>query len=84
MLLGAYGSCFMNIQKKSALARGAGFLSGYQAQVQLCVAQEINIERHVLGKRKDSFLEEASNPGKKVDSCPEEPTHHWWSGGKSF
>ena len=30
----------------------------------------------MLGKRKDTFLEEASNPGKKVDSCPEEPTPH--------
>ena len=56
---------------------GPGSLSGYQTQVQLFVAQEINIERQVLGKRKDSFLEEASNSEKKVDSCPKEPTHHW-------
>ena len=27
-----------------------------------------------MGKRKDSFIEEASNPGEKVDSYPKEPT----------
>ena len=27
----------------------------------------------MLGKKKDSFIEEASNPGEKVDSCPKEP-----------
>ena len=26
----------------------------------------------MLGKRKDSFVEEAENPGVKVDSCPKE------------
>lgn len=25
-----------------------------------------------MDKRKDSFVEEAGNPGEKVDSCPEE------------
>ena len=28
----------------------------------------------MLGERKDSFTEEAGNPGEKVDSCPKEPT----------
>ena len=27
-----------------------------------------------MSKRKDSFAEEASNPGEKVESCPKEPT----------
>ena len=27
----------------------------------------------MLGKRKDSFIEEAGNPGEKEDSCPKEP-----------
>lgn len=26
-----------------------------------------------MGKRKDSFIEEASTPGEKMDSCPKEP-----------
>ena len=30
----------------------------------------------MLGKRKDSFIEEASNSGEKVDSCPKEPIIH--------
>ena len=28
----------------------------------------------MLDKRKDSFIEEAGDPGEKVDSCPKEPT----------
>ena len=28
----------------------------------------------MLGKRKDSFIEEAGNPGEEVDSCPKEQT----------
>ena len=28
----------------------------------------------MLGKRKDSFVEEAGSPGEKVDSYPKEPT----------
>ena len=31
-------------------------------------------ERQVLKERKDSFIEEASNSGEKVDSCPKETT----------
>ena len=46
----------------------------YLTQVWLLVAQEYNTERQVVGKRQDSFVEEASNPGMKVDSCPKEPT----------
>lgn len=45
----------------------------YWTQVQLFIAQEPNTKRQVLGKRKDTFIEEASNPGEKVDSCPKEP-----------
>ena len=56
----------------------------YQTQVQLLAVQESNTERQVLGKRKDSFIEETGNPGEKVDSCPKEPTPSCPSGGKSF
>ena len=28
----------------------------------------------MLGKRQDSFIEEAGSPGEKVDSCPKGPT----------
>lgn len=27
-----------------------------------------------MGKRKNTFIDEASNPGEKVDSCPKEST----------
>ena len=46
--------------------------------------QESNTERKVLGKRKNSFIEEAGNHWEKVDSSPKEPTPHCQSGGKSF
>ena len=40
-------------------------------------ARKYNIERQVLGKRKDSFIEEVGNLGEKVDSClkPTPPPH---------
>ena len=56
----------------------------YWAQVQLFIAQEPNTKRQVLGKRKDTFTEEASNPGEKVDSCPKEPTPSCPPGGRVF
>lgn len=31
----------------------------------------------MLGKRKDSFTEEADNPEEKVNSCPRESTPHF-------
>ena len=31
----------------------------------------------MLGKRKDSFIEEADNPEEKVNSCPREPAPHF-------
>ena len=33
-----------------------------------------SLERQVLNERKNSFIEKASNPAEKVDSCPKEPT----------
>ena len=30
----------------------------------------------MLGKRKDSFIEEAGSPGEKTDSCPKGPSPH--------
>ena len=53
------------------------YLSFLSQQVSVCfestfwllVAQASNTERQVLGKRKDSFTEEASSPREKVDSC---------------
>ena len=53
-------------------------------QVWLLVIQESNTERQVLGKRKDSFIEEAHNPGEKVGSCPKELTPPCPSGSQSF
>lgn len=53
-------------------------------QVRLLVAQESGTERHVVGKRRDSFIEEAGNPGEKVDSCPKAPTSCCPSGNKRF
>ena len=38
------------------------------------MAKESHREREVLGKRKDRLIEEAGNPGKEVESCPNEPT----------
>lgn len=38
------------------------------------MAQESHTEREMLDKRKDRWIEEAGNPGKEVDSCPNEPT----------
>ena len=48
----------------------------YQAWVQLLVTQESNTKRRVLGKRKESFTEDAGIPGYKVDLCPKGPTPH--------
>ena len=53
----------------------------YWTQVQLFIAQESNTKRQVLGKRKDTFIEGASNPGEKVDSCHKEPTPSCPPGG---
>lgn len=48
----------------------------YQTWVQLLVTQESDTERQVLSKRKESFTEEAGNPGYKVDLCLKGPTPH--------
>ena len=44
--------------------------------------KESNTERQVLDRRKCCFIEEASNSGEKLDSCPKEPTLHCQSGGR--
>ena len=36
--------------------------------------RESNTERQVLGKRKDSFIEEVCSPGEKVVLCPQTQT----------
>ena len=58
--------------------------SCFWTQVWLLVTQESNTERQVLGKRKDSFIEEARNPREKVGSCPKELTPPCPSGSQSF
>ena len=55
-------------------SRVFSLLSCCWTQVWLPVTQESNTEREVLGKRKERFIEDVSNPGKKVHSCPKEPT----------
>ena len=56
----------------------------YLTQVLLLLTQESNTEAQMLGKRKDNFIEGASNPGEEVDSCPKELTSHCQSGARVF
>lgn len=73
--VGWYESCFMNIQKRLALARGVGSPHLVTILRFGCLSLKSPILRDKCGvKGKVSFIEEAGNLGEKVVSYPKEPS----------